>query len=205
MSQLHRFALAYDLLEGDWDARMVLADLLSDEGEDELVEFARTYKRINRLGDLELVVRLLPARQAILLGCAFLERGMTGKGNIRRHAWLIARLAQVRRLLKNGEPVEKIIAQGRALTAYQVALRPGHLDDSLLQEAAHSLGNALDQLETESAATLAVASLARSMRRKARFQNELGWQVEQTQDVLARLLADWESEGAPNLVDNSLA
>jgi hypothetical protein len=124
MTQFHRLALAYDLLEGDWDARFVLIDLLSDVGDDELVEFARTHKQINRPGDLELAIRLLPVRKAILLGCAFLDRGMTGKGIIRRHSWLIARLAQVRRLIKSDVPIDQITRLGRALTGYEVAMRP---------------------------------------------------------------------------------
>jgi hypothetical protein len=198
MSQFHRFALAYDLLEGDWDARFVLIDLLIEAGDDELVEFARTHKQMNRQGDLELAIRLLPVRQAIWLGCAFLDRGMTGKGNIRRHAWLIARLAQVRRLLRNNAPLAQIAALGRALAGYQVAQPTGRFNDYPIDEGARLLGIALEQVETEGAATPAVAAAARSMRRpRAKESVELEWQVEQTQDVLGGLIACLEPEMAP--------
>ena len=191
MSQFHRLALAYDLLEGDWDARFVLIDLLCEAGNDELVEFAHNPKQMDRQGDMELAIRLLPVRPAIWLGCAFLERGMTGKGSVRRHAWLIARIAQVRRLLKTNAPLEQIIRLGYALSGYEVARHAGRADD-VLQDAARSLGLALEEAETENAAAHAIVGVARAMRRRERFSNELGWQVEQTLDVLACLMGTLE-------------
>jgi hypothetical protein len=172
MNQFHRYVLAHELLAGDWDARLVLADLLTESGEDELAEFARIGRRINRQGDLELAIRLLPARPAIALGCALLDRGLTGKGTVRRHAWLIARLAQVRRLLRKNAAAEQLVAKGQALADYQVVAHPWR-DDGFLNEAAHALAAALDQVETPSAAALAIAALSRAMRRRIGRLDEL--------------------------------
>jgi hypothetical protein len=187
MIHFHRCVLVHALLDGDWDARWVLADLLSEAGDDELAAFARTGRRINRAGDLDLAIRLLPVREAIMLGCAMLDRGMTGKGTIRRQAWLISRLAQIRRLVRKNAAPEQLAAKGRALADYQVAIHFGR-DDHCLQEAARALGVGLEQCETPSAVGLAIASLAHAVRRRARHLEELEWQVQRTQQMLAKLI-----------------
>jgi len=190
MSRFNCCVLAHALLDGDWDARWVLADLLSESGDDELADFARIGRRINREGDLDLAVRILPCPEAIALGSAMLDRGMTGKGTIRRHAWLLARLARIRRLVRKNAKPEHLAAEGRALADYQVVTSAGR-DDHYLQEAARSLGLALEHVETQSAVGLAVTSLARSVRshRRSGYLEELEWQVQRTQLLLAKLIA----------------
>ena len=131
-----------------------------------------------------------------------LDRGMTGKGTIRRHAWLLARLARIRRLVrKNAEP-QQLAAEGRALADYQVVASAGR-DDHYLQEAARSLGLALEHIETQSAVGLAVTSLARSVRsnRRSGHLEELEWQVQRTQQVLAKLIDEEQDDLATEPTD----
>jgi hypothetical protein len=189
MSQFNRFVLALDLLDGDWDARWVLADLLLDEGDDQLASFARNPRRINREGDLDLAICLVPFREAILLGCAIMDRGMTGRGTVRRHAWLLARLARIRRLVRKHGTVEQFVREGRALANYQVTASVVH-HDCHLQDAAQSLGTALEQAESAPSVGIAVAALARSLRAHRRYNSldELHWQVDRTRQALEALL-----------------
>jgi hypothetical protein len=180
-------SLAQSLLEGDWDARWILADLLYEAGDDELAEFARNARRVNREGDLHLAIRLLPIREAIALGCALVDRGMTGKGTVRRHAWLLARLARVRRLVRKGAPPDHFAAEGRSLVNYRVAGSVGR-DDHSLEDAAQSLGTALEQAESARAVGAAIANVARAMRRRTGYLSELEWQVERARQIFARLI-----------------
>jgi hypothetical protein len=202
MSRFNRCVLAHALLDGDWDARWVLADLLSESGDDELAAFARTSRRINLEGDLDLAVRLVPSREAIALGCAMLDRGMTGKGTIRRHAWLLARLARIRRLVRKKAEPQQLAAEGLALADYQAVASAGR-DDHYLQEAARSLGLALEHIETQSAVGLAVTSLARSVRCNGRsgYLEELEWQVQRTQQMLAKLIDEEQDDLATEPTD----
>lgn len=189
MSQFNRCVLAHALLDGDWDARWILADLLCEEGDEELAAFARNARRMTSDGDLDLAIRLLPFGEAISMGCAMLDRGMTGRGMVRRHAWLLARLSRIRRLVRSAAPVEQLAVEGQSLVNYQVAATPGRSDHAL-EDAARSLGAALEQADAASAAGIAVAALARSMRthRRGHYHEELQWQIDRTQQVLEKLI-----------------
>jgi hypothetical protein len=70
-----RYALALAMLDGDRDARKVLADLLEEQGERGLAQWARQgrNKSENRL---DFALMLLPCREAILLGADFLDESL---------------------------------------------------------------------------------------------------------------------------------
>jgi hypothetical protein len=72
MSSPDRYALVLAMLEGDREARRVLADLLEDQGERGLAQWAREGRnRAERR--LDLAIMLLPCKQAILLGAEFCD------------------------------------------------------------------------------------------------------------------------------------
>src|SRR5688572_20368536 len=61
-----RYALAISLLDGDREARKILADLLEEEGERGLAQWARE-GRNQKQRRLDAVVMLLPCRAAVAL------------------------------------------------------------------------------------------------------------------------------------------
>jgi hypothetical protein len=187
MIDFDRAALVLALLADDWDARWILADLFTESGETELAAYARDSRRVNREGDLYLAIQLLPVPEAIALACAMIERGMTGKGTVRRHAWLLARLARVRRLVRKGALPAEYVAEGGSLAHYRVTTSVR--EDAALEAAAQSLGAALEQAESPPAACAAVAAVASAMRRRARSGPELEWQVQRTRQMIEKLLA----------------
>jgi hypothetical protein len=68
-----RYALALAMLDGDRDARKVLADLLEEQGERGLAQWARQGR--NRLErQLDLAIMLLPPEVALILGAEFLDK-----------------------------------------------------------------------------------------------------------------------------------
>jgi hypothetical protein len=72
MDSHDRYVLAIAMLDGDRDARKILADLLEEQGERGLAQWARqgSNKRWQRI---DFAIMLLPTRRAILAGAAFLE------------------------------------------------------------------------------------------------------------------------------------
>src|SRR5215510_3249864 len=102
MRRFNRWALALTLLNGDSTARFILADLLYEEGEDELALLAHSPRCQQRDSDLELVLRLLPSALVIELGCTFLEHVLSAQPLFPgwlprlRSSWLLDRLARIR-------------------------------------------------------------------------------------------------------------
>lgn len=192
------------MMGGDHTARLVLADLLSDQGDQELADFAlRT--RTTREGDLDLAIRVLPCPEVVELGCTFVEHIMTGKGTTHRHAWLLAKLALVRRLLRREASADQFAAAHRGLADYQSQGTPWR-DERHLDGAARALAVAVqnafklarqlsrETAESADAAGLAVASVARSLRRHLRdwrrvgeVRKELESQIKGTRRLLEEL------------------
>jgi hypothetical protein len=205
LSLFDRYALCRYLLEGEASARLILADLLYEAGEEELAAFARGPHRRQREGELELVLRILPGGQAIELGCAFLEHVLTNERRwgsfftpASQPTWLLARLSRIRRLLHQRAPAPQLITQGRGLSA--VPRQSFQIIDGLhLQEATECLGSALQEIESPRAPSLAIASLANILRsRLGIYRVELEWQIERTGQLLEKLLADTERTGMPS-------
>ena len=72
MDQVDRYVLGLAVLEGDRDARKILADLLEEQGDRGLAAWARKCKgKTSR--HLDLVLMLLPARTSVKLGSEFLS------------------------------------------------------------------------------------------------------------------------------------
>ena len=73
MDQIDRYVLGLAVLEGDRDARRILADLLEEQGDRGLAQWARgcPAKSARRL---DFIIMLLPCPAAIRLGCDFLSQ-----------------------------------------------------------------------------------------------------------------------------------
>jgi hypothetical protein len=67
-----RYILTLAMLEGDREARQILADLLEEQGDRGLAQWAREGRNRNRR-QLELAIMLLPCATAIELGVEFIE------------------------------------------------------------------------------------------------------------------------------------
>jgi hypothetical protein len=67
-----RYALALAMLEGDREARKVLADMLEEQGERGLAQWARE-GRNKAERRLDLAIMLLPCSEAIVLGAEFCD------------------------------------------------------------------------------------------------------------------------------------
>lgn len=78
MDQVDRYVLGLAVLEGDRDARKILADLLEEQGERGLAQWARRSggKDHQRL---DLAIMLLPHREALWLACDFATQAATGQ------------------------------------------------------------------------------------------------------------------------------
>jgi hypothetical protein len=201
MSASDRYILALALLGGDRAARSVLADLLDEEGEPDLALFARR-ARHSREGDLDLTLRLLPEREAVLLGCDYLDHLLGLDGGYYRHQWLLAQMSEVRRLVSRGGPGDHLSAAVLKLWYFVSDRQHG----PVLDEAVHAMGQSLQALHARAAgephecsAGIAVASAARHLRKSSkawgppretkRQRRELEWQIKRAQQVLQELIA----------------
>jgi len=70
MDQIDRYVLGLAVLEGDRDARKILADLLEEQGDRGLADWARRSGARDR-ERLDVAIMLLPYRDAMRLGCEF--------------------------------------------------------------------------------------------------------------------------------------
>jgi hypothetical protein len=77
-----RYALALAMLDGDRDARNVLADLLEEQGERGLAQWARNRNNQNHKR-LDLAIMLLPCRAAIHLTTHFIQHGFSDATDVR--------------------------------------------------------------------------------------------------------------------------
>jgi hypothetical protein len=90
-------------------------------------------------------------------------------------------------LLKKEVPLRRLTAEGRNLAATPRKAFPG-VDGFHMQEAAHCLGSALEEMEHPAAAGIAIASLARVLWTHLGIKRqELEWQVERTRQMLEQL------------------
>ena len=70
MDGIDRYVLGLAVLEGDRDARKILADLLEEQGDRGLAAWARRCKARSK-NRLDLAIMLLPYREALRLGSDF--------------------------------------------------------------------------------------------------------------------------------------
>jgi hypothetical protein len=70
MDQVDRYVLGLAVLEGDRDARKILADLLEEQGDRGLADWARKSGGKDR-ERLDVAIMLMPHRDAMRLGCEF--------------------------------------------------------------------------------------------------------------------------------------
>jgi hypothetical protein len=88
-----RYALALALLEGDRDSRQVLADLLEEQADRGLAQWARGGSN-STLRRLEFAMMLLPCRAALGLAIGFMEHAFTVKSDAALFRPLAARIKQ---------------------------------------------------------------------------------------------------------------
>jgi hypothetical protein len=72
MDQIDRYVLGLAVLEGDRDARKILADLLEEQGDRGLAQWARRCQNRSHRR-LDLAIMLLPCRIAVRLGAIFAQ------------------------------------------------------------------------------------------------------------------------------------
>ena len=72
-----RYILTTAMLDGEPDAQIILADLLEEQGDLGLAQWARARKR-HVVPRLELAIGLLPFRTALSAACDFAEHAMEG-------------------------------------------------------------------------------------------------------------------------------
>ena len=209
MSALDTYVLAQATLDGDFDAQLILADLLEEAGCLDLAADSRD-PLLSQIGALEVAIQLLPVAQAVELGCHFIEHSLGGK-LADRHAWLLAQLRRLRRFIDRGASAAQYAAAQRGLARYEDReSRWPRL--GALETAAHSLAMALDhapRVLASSAYTkepprparpvgLDIAAVARGMRdycrhsvlprggdRWSRLEGE--WQIRRTCQALQQL------------------
>ena len=87
MSDLYdRFTLALGVLDGEKDAHRILADMLEDQGDRGLAQWARARK--GRRGKrLDFVLAVLPYKTSLRLGCDFLDHAIKTKKGRRKRAF----------------------------------------------------------------------------------------------------------------------
>jgi len=83
MSAHDRYALAIALLDGDREARKILADLLEEQGDRGLAQWARGGGNAKHRR-LEFALMLLPCRDAIRLAMEFIQHVFTSRADTRR-------------------------------------------------------------------------------------------------------------------------
>lgn len=71
-----RLLLALDLLQGDRDARLILADVLDDEGDRALADWAR-FGSMKRHRTLDFVLAVLPHRLTLRLACDYFASSLS--------------------------------------------------------------------------------------------------------------------------------
>jgi hypothetical protein len=193
-----RYALALAMLEGDRDARKVLADLLEEQGERGLAQWARQgrNKSENRL---DFALMLLPCREAILLGADFLEESLAhcyGVGPTERCAAIVRHWAD-----GSATDVETRFALNQVLFRLEQSNLHGH-DSGSRDPLVHLIGAIECSISAnESAASGAGAKAAhwqaearRAIRAVSYFtrryrSNVLG-QIAITKELLRKLLAE---------------
>jgi hypothetical protein len=124
-----RYVLLLDMLEGDREARKVLADLLEDEGERSLAQWARRGRKGIRR-QLEFSTMLLPSLPALKLGADIIEATL---GDVRDNG-VRPSLAVVRTWLEGaGTRASMIFFLSRpmllSLMAQQAPTPPGTWDE----------------------------------------------------------------------------
>jgi hypothetical protein len=208
MSALDTYILAQAILDGDFEAQLILADLLEEAGCPDLAADARD-PLLSQIGALEVAIQLLPVAQAVELGCHFIEHALDGK-RADRHAWLLAQLRRLRRFIDRGASAAQYAAAQRGLARYEDReSRWPRL--GALETAAHSLAMALDHASVLAAsactketsrpvrpAGIDIAAVARAMReycrhsvlpqggdRWSRLEGE--WQIRRTRQALQKL------------------
>ena len=87
MSAQDRYAFAISLLDGDRQARKILADLLEEDGERGLAQWTRQGGN-RKQQRLDLVLMLLPCRQSIGLVSEFVTHAFTSRADLKLLAML---------------------------------------------------------------------------------------------------------------------
>ena len=104
-----RYALALEMLEGDRTARKILADLLEEQGERGLAQWARQGGN-NKRRLLDFAVMLLPCREAVALANGFIGHAFADRQFVRLLGQVPGRIAE---WCRRGVGDEEIVQQGR--------------------------------------------------------------------------------------------
>jgi hypothetical protein len=194
-----RYLLIQSLLAGDRDSRLVLADLLEEQGADSLACFARRTKD-SREGDLDLALRVVAPRGAILLACDFLDHACGLNGGRQKYSSLLGQISAIRLRMHLGFDAKFCQATRMELATMQHRWR--NTDD--LDEAVHLLGRAMGAVsrkdEPNEELSVAVSAIARSLRQLRgrvsavkqvkRQRHELEWQIKCTRQAVEKWLQE---------------
>ena len=199
-----RYIFALAMLEGDRAARQVLADMLEEQGERGLAQWAREGRRDKRR-TLEFGVMLLSCRPAIGLAAEFMAKGLTRVGPTGKQ---LVKTAQqwARKELDDRVTIESCRREGAAWSQERSSSRmPDAPWERNLRFACSDLLVGAIQRASEAEQLAAGGDLARAaardlesrqyvrqivcQTRRGWQQSDLTWQTEQLQQLLKELLA----------------
>jgi hypothetical protein len=218
-----RYALAISLLDGDRQARKILADLLEEEGERGLAQWARQGGN-RKQQRLDLVLMLLPCRQAISHVTEFVLHAFTSKADLKLLAtlpsqiehWASGKLedeemAAICRGLLRGLPSDWGMRAGRKrlglfnrnlrvvieelAAAVECAISASLSENGILQSGTprHWHTAAVEHLRMVAAACQNQALPPRDPHKATSPPIEIDWQIERTKTLMERLLIEQES------------
>jgi uncharacterized protein (TIGR02996 family) len=199
MDTLDRHLLTLAMLRGDRAARLVLADLLDEQGDMGLANFARR-ARMSGDADLDLALHMLDSRQVVAIGCEFVGRHATDG--------LAVLIDQIRHACHSGESAGKLnrlhhrllrhSSDGRFLwpaerlfrdACQSLAIAAGCLTGLVKSGSSDDEEDSLPELRQECVTSVAVS--ARQMResRGGARRRELAWQLQAVSRSLQPLIA----------------
>ena len=189
-----RYVLALGVLDGDKDTHKILGDMLEEQGDRGLAQWARARKG-KRTKRVDFVLGMLPYKTSLQLGCVFFEHSL----NVRRSAKL--NLFQRWQDAQSDQKLERLTIEIQDLAHQTLAgFYPGfarEYSDALgqaiyLASKADKLTQAGDDRRAAARANEArdaVRRVAKTARQVAvPTQNELLWQISHIQSVLNELL-----------------
>jgi hypothetical protein len=206
-----RYYLVQSLLAGDRDSRLVLADLLEEQGAIAVADFARR-TRVSREGDLDLALRVVEPREALLLACDYLDHACGLSGGRPKYGWLLAQISGFRQRLHGGVDGAYCRAVRLRLSGFRIQPRWDRIVDHL-DEAVHVLGRAVGAMfpddERPDEVSIAVSAVARSLRQfrgrgnldkqPKRQRQELEWQIKRTRQAIEERLEGRSGAVAPGI------